>query len=119
MKRILLADGEENLRVLVHTTIEEPGYQILEASDGLEALAAAQAHQPDLVILDWMMPAMTGPEVAEKLRENEATSHIPIILLTAKGQQEDMAQGERLGVAAYLVKPFSPLQLLEAVNRLL
>ena len=119
MKTILLADDEANLRTLVHTTLEDPRYRIIEAADGVTALEAARKDIPDLVILDWMMPGMTGIEVAKALRQDAATAHIPIIMLTAKGQEKDKAQGRTCGIDAYLVKPFSPLELLEKVQEIL
>lgn len=119
MKTILLADDEANLRMLVHTTLDDPQYRILEASDGTSAFKLAQQEHPDLLVLDWMMPGMTGIEVARALHNDVATAHIPIIMLTAKGQEKDKEQGRALGTYAYLVKPFSPLELLEKVQEVL
>ena len=119
MKTILLADDEANLRLLVHTTLDDPAYRILEAADGTAALALARQEHPDLLVLDWMMPGLTGPEVAQALRQDIETAHIPIIMLTAKGQERDKEQGRTLGTYAYLVKPFSPLELLERVQEVL
>jgi len=119
MKTILLADDEANLRMLVHTTLDDPQYRILEAADGAQTLALTRAEHPDLLVLDWMMPDMSGIEVAQTLRQDPATSHIPIIMLTAKGQERDKEQGRALGAYAYLVKPFSPLELLEKVQAVL
>lgn len=119
MKTILLADDEANLRMLVHTTLDDPQYKILEAADGTAALELAKQEHPDLLVLDWMMPGMTGIEVARALRNDTNTSHIPIIMLTAKGQEKDKEQGRALGTYAYLVKPFSPLELLEKVQEVL
>ena len=119
MKTILLADDEANLRMLVRTTLEDPQFRILEAADGVEALALARAEHPDLLVLDWMMPGMSGIEVARTLRQNPATTSLPIIMLTAKGQETDKEQGRALDTYAYLVKPFSPLELLEKVQEVL
>jgi DNA-binding response OmpR family regulator len=119
MKTILLADDEVNLRTLVHTTLDDPQYRILEATDGTAALALARQERPDLLVLDWMMPGMTGIEVVRALRHDTETAHIPIIMLTAKGQEKDKEQGSSLGTYAYLVKPFSPLELLEKVQEVL
>jgi signal transduction histidine kinase len=118
MKTILLADDEENLRTLVRTTLDQPGYRILESADGAAALALARREQPDVVVLDWMMPNMTGIEVVSALRRDAATAAIPVILLTAKGQHADHAEAAASGVTAYLVKPFSPLELLTKVEEL-
>jgi DNA-binding response OmpR family regulator len=116
MKTILLADDEANLRTLVRTTLDESDYYILEAADGTAALDLARQQCPDL---DWMMPGLNGLDVARALREDPATAHIPIIMLTARGQESDKAQGHSLGTYAYLVKPFSPLELLQKVREAL
>jgi two-component system phosphate regulon response regulator PhoB len=119
MKTILLADDETNLRILVRTTLDDPDYRILEAADGRTALTMAYQHRPDLVVLDWMMPEINGLEVTRLLRQDPATSYIPVILLTARGQEVDKAQGSALGAYAFLVKPFSPLELLRTVQEAL
>jgi DNA-binding response OmpR family regulator len=119
MKRILLADDEENLRVLVHTTLEDPDLEIYEAADGRQALEMAQTLRPDLLILDWMMPHITGIEAARTLREDPATASIPIIMLTARGQDKDRELAHKIGVNGYLIKPFSPLELLDRVTAIL
>src|SRR3989449_10985127 len=119
MKTILLADDEANLRRLVRSTLNDPQYRILEAANGTATLELARTERPDLLVLDWMMPDMSGIEVAQTLRQDTATAHIPIIMLTAKGQERDKEQGRALGAYAYLVKPFSPLELLEKVQAVL
>jgi DNA-binding response OmpR family regulator len=119
VKRILLADDEVNLRMLVELTLEDPEHEIHQASSGEMALDLAYRIQPDLVLLDWMMPQMSGIETARALRANPATSRIPIIMLTAKGQEKDRAQAVGLDLQGYLVKPFRPLELLDLVHRLL
>jgi DNA-binding response OmpR family regulator len=112
MKSILVAEDEESLRVLVRATLDDPTYEIIEAADGDEALSMAREHRPDLLILDWMMPGHTGIEVTAKLRREQWALHTPIILLTAKSQQEDVA-------SSYIVKPFGPVELLIKVQELL
>ena len=119
MKTILLADDEAYLRLLVHTTLDDPAYRILDATDGNQALTMARAEHPDLLVLDWMMPGLSGLAVAQALRQDPATADIPIIMLTAKGQAIDRAQGHAVGLQAYLIKPFSPLELLEKVQAIL
>jgi CheY-like chemotaxis protein len=119
MKTILIADDEPNLRLLVSTTLGDPSVRVLEARDGSEALRLAREELPDVLILDWMMPGMTGVEVAGQLREDPVTAGIPVVLLTAKAQETDKEQGRRVGVKAYLVKPFSPLELLQVVDDIL
>jgi len=116
MKTILLADDEANLRMLARITLDDPAYRILEAEDGLAALTLARNERPDLLVLDWMMPGLSGIEVARLLRQDPDTAHIPVIMLTAKGQEADRAQGRDIGVHAHLVKPFSPLELLQKIQ---
>lgn len=118
MKTIVIADDEPNLRMLARITLDDPEYCILEAEDGITALALARSKKPDLLVLDWMMPGLTGIEVAHALRRDAQTSTIPIIMLTAKGQDTDKAQGRAAGVNAYLVKPFSPLELLQKIQEI-
>ncbi|HSF32191.1 MAG TPA: response regulator [Candidatus Tectomicrobia bacterium] len=119
MKTILLADDEANLRILVRTTLDDPEYYILEATDGATTIELARQAQPDLLVLDWMMPGINGIEVAQALHQDAATAHIPIIMLTAKGRETDKARGHSVGANAYLVKPFSPLELLRKVQEVL
>lgn len=116
MKTILLADDEANLRMLARITLDDPAYRILEAEDGLAALALARNERPDLLVLDWMMPGLSGIEVARLLRQDANTADIPVIMLTAKGQEADRALGRDIGVHAHLVKPFSPLELLQKIQ---
>ncbi len=116
MKTILIADDESSLRMLARITLDDPDYRILEAADGLTALDLVRSDKPDLLILDWMMPGLTGIEVTQSLRQDPRTATIPIIMLTAKGQDTDKAQGRAAGVKAYLVKPFSPLELLQQIQ---
>lgn len=119
MKTILLADDEMHLRILVRTTLDDPEYHLLEAADGTTALDLARRQPPDLLVLDWMMPGINGIEVAKMLRQDPSTAHIPIIMLTARGQETDKAQGQSVGAYAYLVKPFSPLELRQMVEQAL
>ena len=116
MKRILIADDEPQIRILLNATLSVNDYQLFEAADGDQALAMIEVHKPDLVILDWMMPKLTGIQVAESLRDNPVTASIPIIMLTARGMQRDRQIGKLAGIREYVVKPFSPNNLLEIVE---
>jgi DNA-binding response OmpR family regulator len=119
LKTILLADDETNLRILVRTTLDDTEYRIIEATDGTTALELARQQRPDLLILDWMMPGLDGIDVAQALRQDPVTAHIPIIMLSARGQETDKARGRSVGTSAYLVKPFSPTELRHTVKKML
>jgi len=119
VKTILIADDDEDLRLLVQVTLENPAYRILTAPDGSQALDAVQQHLPDLLILDWMMPGLNGCEVITHLRQNPATETIPVVMLTAKDGQEAREQMASLALEGYLVKPFSPLELIKKVKEVL
>ncbi len=119
MNTILVADDEESLRLLIRTTLDNPEYTILEAGDGVAALQMARQELPDLIVLDWMMPGKSGLEVARELRADPRTASLAILMLTAMGQEKDRKEGLAAGVQAFLVKPFSPLELLERVQAVL
>jgi DNA-binding response OmpR family regulator len=119
VKTILIADDDEDLRLLVQVTLENPTYRILTAADGSKALDAVQQSRPDLLILDWMMPGLNGYEVITQLRQNPETVTIPVVMLTAKDGLEAQEQLASLAIAAYLVKPFSPLELIKKVREVL
>ena len=108
---ILVVDDEPDLVHLVSFRLEREGYRVLSASDGKTGLTLALAHVPDLVILDVMMPGMNGHDVARALRADPATEAIPIVMLSAKGQAGEVAEGLQSGARAYLVKPFVPQEL--------
>lgn len=119
MKTILIADDEAHLRLLVRKTLTEDDYRIVEAVDGQEALARARKERPDLVVLDWMMPRLSGLQVLEALRSDPDTASVRVIVLTARSQQIDRSLALQQGISAYLVKPFSPLELIQLVERVL
>jgi DNA-binding response OmpR family regulator len=119
MHTILVADDQDHLRLLVRSTLDDPQFTVLEAADGREALELARRSRPDLMILDWMMPEMSGVEVLAQLREDRETTAIPVIMLTAKAQKIDRNQALLLGIRAYLIKPFSPVELLDRVHKAL
>jgi two-component system alkaline phosphatase synthesis response regulator PhoP len=116
MKTILIADDEEDVRMLVYITLASPRYCILETGDGKSALEIARRERPDLLVLDRMMPNMNGLDVAEVLRKDPFTAGIPIIMLTAIHEEADKKLTRNMGVFAYMVKPFSPLELQEKVR---
>jgi DNA-binding response OmpR family regulator len=118
-RKILVTDDEMPVVQIIKTNLELEGYEVLTASNGEEALQQVEAEKPDLIILDVMMPKMDGWEVLSRLKSNPATEDIPVVMLTALSQIEDMDRGARLGNDCYLTKPFEPEELLAVVKRLL
>jgi len=116
---VLAADDDEDILGLVAFRLERSGYDVLQARDGEEAFELAVREQPDLAVLDVMMPKLDGFELTRRLRAEEATSRMPIILLTARAQDTDVAQGFDAGADDYLRKPFSPQELRTRVQAIL
>lgn len=119
MKTLLIADDEEGIRSLVRMTLDTGAYRIIEAADGEAALAMAREHRPDLVLLDVMMPKLSGFEVCRALKEDPDTAGIAVVMLTARIQGSDRARGEESGADDYFTKPFSPIALLRKVDDVL
>jgi len=118
MKRILVADDEEILRMLITDTIEDSGYEVEEAYDGKQTLEKLQSCEYDLVILDYMMPHLTGVQVIEQLSEDKK-SRLNILMLTAKTQESDKERMKAAGACYLMAKPFSPHELLDLVKEIL
>jgi DNA-binding response OmpR family regulator len=116
---VLVADDDRDILGLVSFRLERGGYTVILAHDGEEALALALKELPDLAVLDVMMPKLDGFELVRRLRADETTSRMPIILLTAKTQEADVQQGFDAGADDYLRKPFSPDELRARVHALL
>jgi two-component system, OmpR family, phosphate regulon response regulator PhoB len=108
---ILVVDDEPDISALVAYHLARESYRVRTAADGVEALRSVEVEQPDLVVLDLMLPGMSGLDVLEELRRRDETRHIPVILLTARRGEEDRIAGLRLGADDYLAKPFSPQEL--------
>jgi len=117
--RVLIVEDERDIRDLVLFHLEREGFQVSSASSGEEALRQVRHASPDLVLLDLMLPAMGGLEVCRKLRQDPATVALPIVMLTAKGDEVDRVLGLELGADDYIVKPFSPKELLARVRAVL
>jgi two-component system alkaline phosphatase synthesis response regulator PhoP len=117
-KKILAVDDEKHIVRLIQVNLERAGYEVITANDGKEALDMVAAEQPDLVVLDVMMPVMDGFETLRNLKANPATREIPVIMLTAKAQDADVFRGWQSGVDCYLTKPFNPMELLSFVKRI-
>ena len=116
MKKLLIADDEQGIRSLVKMTLENDAYEILEASDGVQALALVKEHQPQLVLLDVSMPGMSGFDVCRAIRVDPLLKDIRVIMLTAMAQETDVAEGMAAGVDDYFTKPFSPVALIRKVE---
>ena len=116
MRKLLIADDETGIRSLVRMTLAREQYEILEATDGEEALALAREHHPELVLLDVMMPGLTGFEVCRALKDDPATAQATVVMLSAKSQEEDRQQGLASGADDYFTKPFSPIALLRKID---
>jgi DNA-binding response OmpR family regulator len=116
---VLAADDDEDILGLVSFRLERAGYTVILARDGEEAFELAVSEQPDLAVLDVMMPKLDGFELTRRLRAEEATSRMPIILLTAKSQEADVQQGFDAGADDYIRKPFSPDELRVRVQAIL
>jgi DNA-binding response OmpR family regulator len=116
---VLAADDDEDILALVAFRLERSGYTVIQARDGQEALDLALSEKPDLAVLDVMMPKLDGFELTRRLRSEEATSTMPIILLTARAQDTDVGQGFQAGADDYIRKPFSPQELRTRVEAIL
>jgi len=117
--RIVIADDEPNLLIPLEYMLKREGFEVTVARDGQEALEAIARVRPQLVLLDVMMPRKSGLDVCQVLRADEANLDIRIVLLTAKGRDDDVAKGLALGADAYVTKPFSPKELVLKVRELL
>ncbi len=120
MKKILIVDDQKEVRELVEITLRADGYQILQAINGRDAIETVEAHKPDLIIMDIMMPGeMDGLEATRILKRNPDTKSIKIIMLTAKGQSADFEDGIKAGADGYFTKPFSPLDLIKKIEEII
>ena len=119
MTRVLIIDDEAPIRLLCRVNLEAEGIDVVEAGDGPTGLELARSVQPDLVLLDVMMPGLDGWAVAEELLEDVETDEIPIIFLTARAEFRDRARGLDIGGVDYITKPFNPVDLASLVRRLL
>jgi DNA-binding response OmpR family regulator len=116
---ILVVDDEEDILLLCRVNLEFEGYTVITASSGVEGLERARSSQPSLVLLDVMMPTLDGWHVLEALKSEPTMKDIPVVMLTARVQGEDQMRGWSGGAADYIMKPFSPVALLETIRNLL
>lgn len=119
MKKVLIADDKPEVVELVRVTLEGEDYQVIDAFDGEEALRKTTKEKPDLIILDVVMPKMDGYEVLGNIKKDPKTKDIPVIMLSAKGQKLDREKGMKLGAIDYIIKPFSPSDLLGKLEKIL
>ena len=119
MPRVLVIDDEAPIRLLCRVNLEAAGIDVSEAEDGKSGLEAAREERPDVILLDVMMPGMDGWQVFEQLLQDERTSKIPIVFLTARAELRDQARGLELGGVDYVTKPFNPLNLAPLIEDLL
>ena len=119
MARILIAEDERDIRELITFTLKYAGHEVFPTSNGEEAYQMATQIMPDLIVLDVRMPRMTGYEVCEQIKSNRNTRDIPVVFLSAKGQESEVQMGIEVGADEYILKPFSPEQLVERVKSIL
>ena len=117
--KVLVVDDDPDIRELVAFKLEQVGHAVTTENDGETGLAAALADVPDLILLDVMMPKLTGIEVCQKLRDDARTANVPVMLITAKAQEVDVERGFAAGADDYIVKPFSPRELATRVEAML
>lgn len=119
MKKILIVDDEKDIVELISYNLQKEGFAVIKAFNGKEAISAIDAQKPDLIILDLMLPDVSGLDVCRNVRANEAKSDIPIIMLTAKGDEIDKIVGLEIGADDYMTKPFSVKELVARVRTVL
>ncbi|MBN2393334.1 MAG: response regulator [Anaerolineae bacterium] len=119
MVRILVAEDERDIRELIAFTLRFAGFEVELASNGAEAVEKAPDVVPDLILMDVRMPRMTGYQACEALKENPVTRDIPVIFLSAKGQESEIQEGLEVGAMEYILKPFAPDELTAQVHRIL
>ena len=118
-KRILVVDDEPDILLMVSNRLKASGYDVVSAADGQAGLEMAKTSRPDLIILDLMLPKMDGYKVCSFIKKDSRYSKIPVIMFSAKAQQDDIKMGEEVGADAYIVKPFDSRVLLEKITGLL
>ena len=118
-QEILIVDDETNIVLSLEFLMKQAGFQVRTAQDGEQAIQALEERVPDLVLLDVMMPRKDGYEVCQEIRRREAWSHLPVVMLTAKGRDEEREKGLAMGADDYITKPFSTQEVVETVQSIL
>ncbi len=119
MPKIVIAEDEPDIRELIAFTLRFAGFEVIATSNGAEALEAALREIPDLIMMDVRMPKMTGYEACRAMKADPKVQHIPVIFLSAKGQESEIKEGLEAGAEEYLLKPFAPDQLIDRVRAIL
>jgi len=119
MAKILVAEDERDIRDLIAFTLRFAGFEVVAVANGIEALESAPVEMPDLILMDVRMPRMTGYEACQQLKADVRLQHIPVVFLSAKGQEAEIQTGFAAGADEYLLKPFAPMELTEKVKELL
>jgi DNA-binding response OmpR family regulator len=119
LRKLLIVDDEDGVRALVRMTLDNGSYEIMEACEGGEALEMARQYHPDLVLLDVMLPDISGLDVCRKLKEDPSLASTTIVMLTARAQMSDLGDAEGAGADGYFTKPFSPIALTRKVEAIL
>ena len=115
--KVLAVDDDPVILRLIEVNLSLEGFEVALAAGGDDALVKAREVDPDVILLDVMMPGVTGWDVARRLKDDAATSAIPLVFLSARSQEEDRRKGQELGVAAYVSKPFDPVDLVDTIRR--
>ncbi|MCC7125536.1 MAG: response regulator [Acidobacteria bacterium] len=116
---VILAEDDPDIQLVARLALKRVGFTVRVASNGVEAVTMARESPPDALLLDWMMPEMDGPQVCSILKSDPATAHIPIVFLTAKTQEAEIARGLSLGASGYVTKPFDALTLGDQVRAII
>jgi len=119
LKKLLIVDDEDGVRALVRMTLDNGLFQIIEASEGLEALDLAREYHPDLVLLDVMLPDVSGMDICRKIKDDPDLASTTVVMLTARAQTSDVGDAEEAGADGYFTKPFSPIALTRKVESIL
>jgi two-component system phosphate regulon response regulator PhoB len=117
MKKVVIVDDEPFILMMLEDKLTRAGIQVITSRESVTALETVRSINPDLIILDWMMPEMSGIELCRLLKSDPELEHIPVFMLTAKGQEEDENLGMKCGESRYITKPFSPKALLDLVQK--
>lgn len=119
MAKILIAEDEPDIRDLIEFTLKYVGHEVISVSNGKEACQLVREIKPDLILLDVRMPVMSGYEACEKIKADPRTKHVPVVFLSAKGQESEIKAGFAAGAVDYLLKPFAPNELNRRINEIL